>query len=58
MRRYVNTTNPEGLELLTGISARVTGVVINQLDTRKAAKYSDYGYGGYYESYESRSAAA
>ena len=47
----------QGLELLTGISARVTGVVINQLDTRKAAKYSDYGYGGYYESCESSSGA-
>jgi len=46
-----------GLELLAGINARVTGVVINQLDTRKAAKYSDYGYGGYYETYESQSTA-
>ncbi len=47
----------QGLELLTRISARVTGIVINQLDTRKAAKYGDYGYGGYFESYESSSAA-
>jgi len=41
----------QGLDLLARINARVTGVVVNQLDTRKAAKYSDYGYGGYYESY-------
>ncbi len=47
----------QGLDLLARINARVTGVVVNQLDPRKAAKYSDYGYGGYYESYESDSAA-
>jgi len=47
----------QGLELLAGINARVTGVVVNQLDIRKAAKYSDYGYGGYYESYEPKSGA-
>jgi len=47
----------QGLDLLARINARVTGVVVNQLDTRKAAKYSDYGYGGYYESYESKSGA-
>ena len=47
----------QGLELLAGINARVIGVVVNQLDTRKAAKYSDYGYGGYYESYEPQSGA-
>jgi Mrp family chromosome partitioning ATPase len=47
----------QGLELLAGINARVIGVVVNQLDTRKAAKYSDYGYGGYYESYEPNSGA-
>ncbi len=48
----------QGLDLLARINARVIGVVVNQLDTRKAAKYSDYGYGGYYESYESKSAAS
>ena len=46
----------QGLDLFAGIGAGVTGVVVNQLDTRKAAKYGDYGYGGYYESYESKSA--
>lgn len=48
----------QALDLLLRVNARVTGIVVNQLDTRKAAKYSDYGYGGYYESYESRSAAS
>jgi Mrp family chromosome partitioning ATPase len=47
----------QALDLLRRVNARVTGVVVNQLDARKAAKYSDYGYGGYYESYESDSAA-
>ena len=47
----------QALDLLRRVGARITGVVVNQLDTRKAAKYSDYGYGGYYESYESSSAA-
>jgi len=46
----------QALDLLLRVNARVTGIVVNQLDTRKAAKYSDYGYGGYYESYESISA--
>ena len=43
----------QALDLLLRVNARVTGIVVNQLDTRKAAKYSDYGYGGYNESYES-----
>ena len=47
----------QALDMLLRVKARVLGVVINQLDTRKAEKYSDYGYGGYYESYEPRSAA-
>jgi capsular exopolysaccharide synthesis family protein len=47
----------QALDLLRRVEARVTGVVINQLDIRKAAKYSDYGYGGYYESYGASSAA-
>jgi len=46
----------QALDLLLRVNARVTGIVVNQLDTRKAAKYSDYGYGCYYESYKSRSA--
>jgi Mrp family chromosome partitioning ATPase len=41
------------LDLLVRVNARVTGIVINQLDIRKAKKYSDYGYGGYYETYDS-----
>jgi len=47
----------QGLDLLLRINARVIGIVVNQLDLRKAEKYSDYGYGGYYESYESKTAA-
>ena len=43
----------QALDLLLRVNARVAGIVVNQLDTRKAAKYSDYGYGGYNESYES-----
>jgi len=43
----------QALDLLLRVNARVTGVVVNQLDVRKAAKYSDYGYGRYYELYES-----
>ena len=46
----------QGLGLLTRFKP-VTGLVINQLDTSKAAKYSEYGYGGYYETYESGSVA-
>jgi capsular exopolysaccharide synthesis family protein len=41
----------QSLDLLLRVNARVTGIVVNQLDTRKAAKYSDFGYGGYYETY-------
>ncbi|MDH3273560.1 MAG: polysaccharide biosynthesis tyrosine autokinase [Gammaproteobacteria bacterium] len=48
----------QALDLLLRVNARVTGVVVNQLDVRKAAKYSDYGYGGYYESYESLAEAS
>ncbi len=46
----------QALDLLARVNAPVTGVVVNQLDMRKAEKYSDYGYGGYHESYESRPA--
>ena len=42
----------QALDLLLRVNARVTGIVVNKLDVRKAAKYSDYGYGGYYETYE------
>ncbi|NHN39593.1 polysaccharide biosynthesis tyrosine autokinase [Pseudomaricurvus alcaniphilus] len=45
-----------GLDHLNTINAPITGVVLNQLDIRKAEKYSDYGYGKYYESYESQPA--
>lgn len=48
----------QALDLLLRVNARVSGVVVNQLDTRKASKYSDYGYGGYYETYEPNSAAS
>lgn len=43
----------QALDMLLRVNARVTGIVVNRLDTRKAAKYNDYGYGGYYETYES-----
>jgi succinoglycan biosynthesis transport protein ExoP len=39
------------LRKLKRADAPVVGAVLNQLDADKAAKYSDYGYGGYYESY-------
>lgn len=45
-----------GLGHLAQTRAPITGIVLNRLDMRKAEKYSDYGYGGYYESYESRPA--
>jgi capsular exopolysaccharide synthesis family protein len=48
----------QALHLLARVGSRVIGVVVNQLDVRKAGKYSDYGYGGYYDSYESTSAAS
>jgi len=41
-----------GLGHLSQTRAPVTGVVLNRLDIRKAEKYGDYGYGGYYESYD------
>lgn len=43
----------QALEMLLRANARVSGIVVNQLDTRKAGKYSNYGYGGYYEAYDS-----
>lgn len=45
-----------GLDHLGNVHAPITGIVLNQLDIRKAEKYSDYGYGGYYEAYESHPA--
>jgi polysaccharide biosynthesis transport protein len=45
-----------GLDQLRNVNAPITGIILNQLDTRKAEKYSDYGYGNYYESYESQQA--
>jgi len=47
----------QGLQLLARANAPVLGVVVNQLDFRKAKKYSDYGYGGYDQSYGSISTA-
>lgn len=38
-----------GLRLLERVDAPISGVVLNQLDMRKAARYTDFGYGGYYE---------
>jgi capsular exopolysaccharide synthesis family protein len=42
-----------GLDHLSHVNAPITGIVLNQLDVRKARKYSDYGYGNYYGTYES-----
>jgi succinoglycan biosynthesis transport protein ExoP len=44
-----------GLALLERVNAPIIGVVLTQVDARKAEKYSDYGYGGYYEPYASKS---
>jgi capsular exopolysaccharide synthesis family protein len=44
-----------GLNLLRRVNAQITGIVLNRLDTKKARKYSDFGYGGYYESYSTQS---
>lgn len=41
----------QALQLLARVDAPVVGIVVNQLDVRKAGKYSDYGYGGYYDPY-------
>jgi polysaccharide biosynthesis transport protein len=41
----------QALQLLARVNAPVVGIVVTQLDIRKAEKYSDYGYGGYYGSY-------
>jgi capsular exopolysaccharide synthesis family protein len=43
-----------GLGLLERVSAPILGIVVTQLDTLKADKYGDYGYGGYYEQYASK----
>jgi polysaccharide biosynthesis transport protein len=45
----------QALQLLARVEAPVVGIVVTQLDVRKAEKYSDYGYGGYYGSYGSES---
>jgi succinoglycan biosynthesis transport protein ExoP len=44
-----------GLGLLERVNAPIMGIVLTHLDARKAEKYSDYGYGGYYEPYASKS---
>ena len=36
----------QALDMLLRVNARVSGIVVNQLDTHKAEKYSNYGYGG------------
>ncbi len=43
----------QALQLLARVDAPVVGIVVTQLDVRKAEKYSDYGYGGHYRSYGS-----
>jgi capsular exopolysaccharide synthesis family protein len=43
-----------GINLLRRVNAQITGIVLNRLDTKKARKYSDFGYGGYYESYSTQ----
>ena len=48
----------QALDMLLRANARVSGIVVNQLDTQKAKKYSNYGYGGYYEEYGSQSLAS
>jgi succinoglycan biosynthesis transport protein ExoP len=52
------TTVPQisnGLGLLERVNAPIIGIVLTQFDVRKADKYSDYGYGGSYEPYASKS---
>ena len=44
-----------GLGLLERVNAPIMGIVLTQFDLRKVAKYSDYGYGGSYEAYTSKS---
>ncbi|WP_415883612.1 GumC family protein [Neptuniibacter sp. QD34_54] len=50
-----------GLKRLKDINAPLIGVVLNQVNTKKASKYYGADYGGYYDSYgyteESKSAA-
>ena len=43
----------QALSKLETARAPVAGIVLNQLDMRKAQKYSHYGYGGYGENYTS-----
>src|SRR3989440_2571206 len=38
-----------GLGLLERVNAPILGIVLTQFDVRKAEKYGDYDYGGYYE---------
>ncbi len=45
-----------GLGHLAQLRTPVTGIVLNRLDMKMAERYSDYGYGAYYESYESQPA--
>ena len=45
-----------GIKRLANNGAPITGVILNQLDTSKAAKYGNYNYynGGYYGGYSSK----
>jgi capsular exopolysaccharide synthesis family protein len=47
----------QALKMLARVDAPVVGIVVNQLDIRKADRYSDFGYGGYYDSYAPTQAA-
>jgi capsular exopolysaccharide synthesis family protein len=52
------TTVPQvsnGLGLLERVNAPIMGIVLTQFDARKADKSGDYGYGGSYASYASKS---
>ena len=40
-----------GLGQLRRFDAPITGVVLNQLNVKKAERYGDYGYHGEYEEY-------
>ena len=41
----------QALDLLLRVNARVTGIVVNKLDIRKAGKYGNFGYAGYYDAF-------
>ncbi|WP_026195474.1 GumC family protein [Mariprofundus ferrooxydans] len=39
------------IKRLKQVDAPLIGIVLNQLDTKKASRYGQYGYGGYYDQY-------